>query len=532
VAVAALLLNASLTFYNVWPTLGIRWQGEFSLELALLLLVLSIANAWRGATSRRLLAAVSTLLVVFVLGRYGEVTAPALYGREVNLYWDVPQLVSVTGMLVRVASAWQVVAMGAGVAAVLVVLYVLSRWSLGTIDAALGSYRVARLAVGSAAAALLACGVVQAMTEGVSWLPQFSIPVSKTYGVQLARTLDALSSHVERILPPSPPLQSNLAALGGADVLLLFCESLGRIADDRPTLAQALQPARNQLAAAIRETQRGVVSAYVRSPTFGGHSVLAHLTLLSGIEVRDPDRYALLMTQQRPTLVSVFKAHGYRTVDVMPGMRQSWPEGAFYGFDEIYDAAKLDYRGPAFGWWRIPDQFSLAAVDAAELQRPARQPLFMFFPTVSTHMPFVPTPPLQADAVRLLSAQPFDSAPLQRALAQEPDWTRMEGAYAGSVAYFLDVIAQYLREHADKPFVMIILGDHQPAANVSGENASWDVPVYVISSQPAILSALETHGFRSGLTPAPHAVGAMQELTPWLLTAFDGPNSATRLAAR
>ena len=66
-------------------------------------------------------------------------------------------------------------------------------------------------------------------------------------------------------------------------------------------------------------TGRGVVSAFVSSPTFGGGSVLAHLSLLSGIEVRDQDHYALLMTQQRPTLVSTFRNAGYRAVAVMPG---------------------------------------------------------------------------------------------------------------------------------------------------------------------------------------------------------------------
>ena len=37
------------------------------------------------------------------------------------------------------------------------------------------------------------------------------------------------------------------------------------------------------------------MSGFVTSPTFGGNSWLAHLSLLSGIEVRDPRRYALLM---------------------------------------------------------------------------------------------------------------------------------------------------------------------------------------------------------------------------------------------
>ena len=48
------------------------------------------------------------------------------------------------------------------------------------------------------------------------------------------------------------------------------------------------------------------MSAFVESPTFGGSSWLAHISLLSGIEVRDPDTNAKLMTAHRDTLVRAF----------------------------------------------------------------------------------------------------------------------------------------------------------------------------------------------------------------------------------
>ena len=53
---------------------------------------------------------------------------------------------------------------------------------------------------------------------------------------------------------------------------------------------------------------------------------------------------------------------GYRTLAMMPGLWYPWPEGAFYGFDAIYGEREVDYRGPEFGWWRIPDQFTFARV--------------------------------------------------------------------------------------------------------------------------------------------------------------------------
>jgi hypothetical protein len=523
VCLAVLLLNASVTFHNVWPTLGVHWPGELSVEFAVLLLALCLSNAWLGPTRRGVLVLLSAVIVLFALGRYAYVTVQALYGRDINLYWDAPQFAAVTGMFVRVASAWVVAAVCVGSVLVLGLLYLIARWSLGQIDGVLRRRRPARLGFGAAALVLVACFVAQQFSDAVPRIPRFSIPVTRTFAAQIARVADAISGQPNHGLPASPAMRSNFSALAGSDVLLVFMESYGSTTFDRPEFERALQPARQRLEAAIHDTGRGVVSAFVTSPTFGGGSVLAHLSLLSGVEVRDSDHYVQLMTQKRPTLVSLFKSAGYRTVAVMPGLRESWPEGTFYGFDEIYGASGLHYQGPGFGWWRIPDQFSLAALDARELQSQPRKPVFAFFPTVSTHMPFEPTPPLQPDWQRVLTSNPFDAEPLRRSLTQTPVWTDMGQAYMSSVEYFLDTLTSYLRARPNGKFVMIILGDHQPAANVSGEGASWDVPVHVIASQPQILAALQADGFRPGLIPVRPAAGKMSELGPWSMAAFGGP---------
>jgi len=519
------LLNAAVTFHNVWPTLGVHWPGELSVEVAVLLVALALWHGAVGAVPRVLKAVLCVLVVLFTLGRYADVTAPALYGRAVNLYWDGPQLAGVAAMLVRVATVWQVAGICAGVITVLAVLYLLARWSLEWIDAVLRVHRGARIGTAAVGAVLVGCFLLQ-QAGWMARVPRFSIPVSASYAWQVERLVDALTGRAARGLPPSPALHSSFARLAGADVLLVFMESYGSCTYDRPEFVRALAPARARLAAALRDTGRAAVSAFLTSPTFGGGSVLAHLSTLAGVEVRDQDRYALLMTQQRPTLVSVFAAAGYRTVAVMPGLQKPWPEGAFYGFDTIYGADALGYRGPAFGWWRIPDQYSLAALDARELQRQPRRPLFVFFPTVSTHMPFAPTPPLQPDWQRVLSPRPFDAGPLAQALAQRPVWTDLGPAYTRSVAYFLDTLSSYLRMRPAERFVLIVLGDHQPAASVSGVGVSWDVPVHVIASDPQILRSLQRVGFRPGLTPLHPAVGRMSELGPWLLAAFGGPASA------
>ena len=98
------------------------------------------------------------------------------------------------------------------------------------------------------------------------------------------------------------------------------------------------------------------------------------------------------------------------------------PEGAFYNYSKIWDAVSLKYRGPAFGWWEIPDQYSFAQFYRAEASKRNRQPLFTFFATISSHMPFAPTPPYQTDWRRLLSFTPYEEKTLSNALQGSLDW--------------------------------------------------------------------------------------------------------------
>jgi hypothetical protein len=248
--------------------------------------------------------------------------------------------------------------------------------------------------------------------------------------------------------------------------------------------------------------------------------------LLSGVEIRSHDANALLMTQDRNTLATTFKDHGYRTVAMMPGLWQSWPEGAFYDFDEIYGGSRLDYRGPPFGWWDMTDQFVLARLKTIEVDRRPRPPLFVFFPTISTHIPFTPTPPYQPDWTRVLTDHPYDEAEVNRAYLQQPDWLDLGRSYPGALSYMYQSLTGYLRLPADRDFVMVIVGDHQPAAAVSGEGASWDVPMHVIASRREVLSRLIGRGFKPGLTPARPSLGPMNTLTSTLLEAFGNRESA------
>ena len=56
---------------------------------------------------------------------------------------------------------------------------------------------------------------------------------------------------------------------------------------------------------------------------------------------------------------------------------------------------------------------------------------------------------------------------------------------------------------------------------VSGEDATWDVPVHVITSRAQVIDRLLRRGFSEGLRPhAPSAI-RIHALLPALLDAFD-----------
>src|SRR5262245_15029479 len=99
-ALAVLLLDVSLTFHNIWPTPAITWRGEVSVEIGVFLGALALVAAMRRRQpmlSRRALRILTVVWLLLVIGRYADVTASALFGRDINLYWDlryIPDVVS------------------------------------------------------------------------------------------------------------------------------------------------------------------------------------------------------------------------------------------------------------------------------------------------------------------------------------------------------------------------------------------------------------------------------------------------------
>jgi hypothetical protein len=86
-----------------------------------------------------------------------------------------------------------------------------------------------------------------------------------------------------------------------------------------------------------------------------------------------------------------------------------------------------------------------------------------------------------------------------------PSPQRVRAAYGKAVEYSLASVFEFLETRGSDDLVLVLLGDHQPATIVSGDDADHDVPVSVIARDPAVLDRITDWGWQAGLLPRPDA---------------------------
>jgi len=525
---ALLLLNAALSFKEWWPTPGVLPDHRIAPEFVWLWVLLLITIAWRQPLGPWALRGFTLAYLTLMLGRYIDVTAPSLFGRPVNFYWDGLQIPRFLWVSAQERPGWQVALILAAVALLFFTLYRAVRWAIGRVARDAIPYALHHRWTWALTLAAVALSVANHAGVRATW-PVVSKPVIPTYWRQAQLLVTALQPRrIDEVLPARTSIDQALeqadalVALRGRDVAMILLESVGAIVVDNPRAKAALQPVREQFEADVRASGRGVVSAWFTSPTFAGGSDLAHLSLLSAMDLSDPFRHDLLLTTQRPTLNTLFSRRGYQTVGFYPSVFWEWPERAFYAFDRYVDGRDLAYPGPELGFWKIPDQYSMARIEQLMPREAGTSPRFLFFPTITSHLPFSPVPPFQPDWSKLLSRQPFAGTDLERALAERPNWLEMFPDYLRMVTYAYRWLGDYFRQPEPRETIYLLIGDHQPAANVSGESASWDVPVHIVSSDPELLARWRALGFEDGMTPTRRSLGPLHKVTDMMLQTFSG----------
>ncbi|MCW3816927.1 sulfatase [Micromonospora sp. DR5-3] len=310
-----------------------------------------------------------------------------------------------------------------------------------------------------------------------------------------------------------------LTGLRGKDVLVAFVESYGRDAVEAPGLAPGVNAVLDDGYRRLRAAGYDARSGFLRSPTFGGGSWLAHDTLLSGLWVDNDQRHRDLLAGNRLTLGGAFHRAGWQTVGVMPAATQPWPEGKFFGFDRYYGAERLAYRGPKFSYAPMPDQYALATFQRLERAKP-HAPLMAEIPLISSHSPWsaIPQPvPWTAVGDGTIYHRARIEGPVQR------DSAAIRAGYRQSIEYTLRTLVSYVLTYGGDDLVLVFLGDHQPAAPVTGEHASRDVPITIVAADPRVLNRVAGWGWQDGLRPGQQApVWPMDAFRDRFLAAF-GP---------
>ncbi|MGB5864031.1 MAG: sulfatase-like hydrolase/transferase [Sulfitobacter sp.] len=318
-----------------------------------------------------------------------------------------------------------------------------------------------------------------------------------------------------------------LDRLDGQDVILIYIESYGRASFDNELYTPTHVGTMTAAAGPISDAGFAMKSGWLTSPTAGGQSWLAHGTLSSGLWTSDSGRYHAMLASDQKSLFHIAQDAGFRTSAVMPAITVAWPESSRMGFEQIFEAADIPYKGDRFNWVTMPDQFTLATY--GDLIGDDPRPDFIQIALISSHAPWVPVPDMvQWDAVGdgTIFNEMAARGPTPRELWKNRDDVRE--AYRKAVNYSLQATFAHVARLGDAAPLIVIVGDHQAAGFVAGSD-DRDVPVHMIGP-PALVAMIDSWGWTDGLVPAPDApVRGMDSFRNDFIAAFTTPATVTEV---
>lgn len=500
--------------------LGYAAFARLPLEWPLIALLALILRGWR----QRLVILLSGAIIFLVLFlKLADIGVQSAFQRPFNPYLDMKMLGDGWNLISRtIGTPATVAALAGGIILVVLVVIVFLR-SLRWMALARGRLRPVLLGTFTA---ILAIGGT-ALLLGRAQV-EFATPAYLTARLGLVvRSVADMQVFEKQLADGIGPLDgANLfQAVRGKDVVLIFVESYGRSAIEDPQYAGITTSRLSAVEQQIEAAGLHAASAWVTSPTVGGLSWLAHGTLLSGLWVDSQGRYDRLMISRQPSLNRLFSQAGWHSVAVMPAITMDWPEAAYFGYDQILAAKDLKYRGKPFNWVTMPDQYTLSAFDSLAV-KPARargQHVMAEIALISSHAPWTPVPK-PIDWNQIGDGQAFN----QQATSGDPpsvvwaDPQRVRSQYIQTIDYSLATLGDFMARQG-RGTVYIILGDHQPAAIITGANASRAVPVHIVTDDAQLLSRFQEEGFTTGMTPgAATQERPMNELRQLLIDGFGG----------
>ena len=316
-----------------------------------------------------------------------------------------------------------------------------------------------------------------------------------------------------------------LSRLDGSDVILAFVESYGVAALYDPRYGPVVGPRLDDLETRVEDAGLHLVSGRLVAPSQGGQSWFGHGSTLSGLWLDNQLRYDMMLAEGRETLIDDFEHAGYRTVALMPAITTAWPEGERFGYEKVFARKDIEYAGPPLNWVTMPDQFSWSFLEHS-IRKGDERPVFAELGLISSHAPWTPILPVLEDWDSIGDGAIF--APWENAGERPEDlWLdteRVREHYAMSVEYAVHAMAAYAGRYVDDRTLLIVLGDHQPAPLITGNDAPWEVPVHVISGDSTLLTPFKDWGFVPGAWPdTDSAALGMDYFRDWFVRAYSTP---------
>ncbi|NRB57264.1 MAG: sulfatase [Salinicola sp.] len=521
-------LLLALTMLNILlltpelPWAGFPPRHWIALEVPLIVGVLALLppSRWR----RWLSGLVALFALAIVFGAAGDALTQTLQGRSLNLYTDiklVPILVEliVTNLGLPLAIAGLSAAGLAAFATGLLLARLLRGFHARNTPRALALLLVLSGGIGLAGVNVLS------QDNAPAWIARLGHPAASFVRFEWQRALQtrqAMATFGRRLYDDdhayAAPGGQALPGLADTDVILGFIESYGVAAIEREPFRAEIRPRLETIAHQLAAAGLSVATGRITAATLGGQSWLNHATFASGLPVTSQLRFELMINSPHSTLIDDFKATGHATIAIMPGITRDWPEGGRYGYDEIHTAGSMDYQGPSMGWASMPDQFTWQRVEDYALSRHDR-PSFTELATLSSHAPWSPVIDMIEDWSTVEDGRVFDrwrgAGEGYATLWQDTEAMRRN--YGPAIDYSLQAASGFARRYLGRNLprgdhaLMMILGDHQAAPAIIGDTPGRDVPLHVISDDPALLRGFIDNGFRPGMfPPGPQAAIPME----------------------
>ncbi|HEU4410538.1 MAG TPA: sulfatase-like hydrolase/transferase [Polyangiaceae bacterium] len=479
---------------------------------------------WRG---RRVPAAAMGALVGVVLLaralRFGEGIASRFFSRTFSIVADAGLLGELVRLLWSTTSRPVFVLGAVGIVATFVALGFATRAALRHAEAYLARPAGRAAFLGTAAVFLALSPLVPKPAKPTLRLGAFGTSATARLALETDFLLHSLGLRDRRWGPLREAnarvsaLPPGLPGLGGADVFLFFVESYGHVVVSEPEVRGVVAPAWADFARELEAAGYGVRSSWLVSPTYGGGSWLAHESMASGARIDDQFAHSLISRAEPKSMAWAFRRAGYRTVLAAPGVQRSWTQEGFFNFDKVYHNWDFGYRGQRFSWAVMPDQFIVDRIHRREIEGHSG-PLFAQYILLSSHAPFDRQPAYIHDWSTVGDGSIYrDLTPINYPGLHWSNQELARGAYARALRYDFQVLSEYLTKSLSGRALIIVLGDHQPTPELTGNDPEWTVPIHVISRDPELLAPFERRGYGVGMHPA----GEPRGMETFLFTLFE-----------